>query len=473
MPRKTNILAQLDWLTILLYLSMVLLGWINIYAAVYNEEFQSIFDTGQRYGKQLIWIVLALAIAFWIVVVDGKAYSFFAYIFYAVMLILLVGVLLFGREVAGSRSWFDFGSFRFQPAEFAKFATALAFAKYVSTREQSVATPRNLAVLLGIVLVPAALILLQNDTGSALVYGVFVLVLYREGLTGYVLVLAAGTALLFVLSLLASKPMLVVSLALIEFFSFLFLSGRLKEALVGLLVFGGLSGLALGAAEMLGLETADEDLLTVALVLANMVFVVLSYLKRVPRVYTAILVLLGASLFTYSVDYIFHEVLQEHQRTRINVLLGLDLDTQNTGYNVHQSKVAIGSGGWTGKGFLQGTQTKYDFVPEQSTDFIFCTVGEEWGFWGSTIVVMLFVALILRLLFLAERQRSSFSRVYGYCVVSILFFHMAINIGMTIGLAPVIGIPLPFFSYGGSSLWAFTIQLFIFIRLDASRAELL
>ncbi|HSG68095.1 MAG TPA: rod shape-determining protein RodA [Bacteroidales bacterium] len=419
MRERTGILQNIDWITVILFLAIAVIGWINIYAAVYNEEHRSIFDFSQRYGKQLIWIFAAILIAFVIVVIDANFFSTFAYLIYAISIVSLVAVLAFGTEIAGSKSWFQIGGLAIQPAEFAKFATCLALAKYLSTFNVSLKRIRTKILASAIILFPAFLILLQNDTGSALVYVIFILVLFREGLTGNILVIGLAVAVLFVVSLLVNK---------------LYILGFLL--LVAIAIF--------------------------------------YYMKRNARnIATLIAMLVIASGFVYSVDYTFENVLEPHHKQRIDVLLGKELDLHGAGYNVHQSKIAIGSGGFFGKGFLKGTQTKYDFVPEQDTDFIFCTIGEEWGYLGSFILIALYMALLLRLVKLAERQRSDFSRIYGYGVASILFFHFTVNIGMTIGLLPVIGIPLPMISYGGSSLWAFTILIFIFVRQDAYRLQML
>ena len=398
---------------------MVLMGWINIYSAVYDENHSSIFDISQRYGKQLIWIGAAIFLAAVILLIDAKFFPALAYLFFGISLLSLLAVLAVGTEIAGSRSWFQIGSVAIQPAEFAKFATCLALARYLSRFDTSMRSLRSVVVSLMIIFAPAVLILLQNDTGSALVYAALILVLYREGLPGGILVIGLLVAVLFILTLLINKFILIGICAALAIIIYL-MNKNIRKRLI--------------------------------LMIAGLIL---------------------ASGFILSVDYGFENVLEPHQKKRISVLLGKETDLRGAGYNVHQSKIAIGSGGLTGKGFLKGTQTKYNFVPEQSTDFIFCTVGEEWGFIGSFVVVILFVMLLIRLIILAERQRSDFSRIYGYGVASILFFHFMVNIGMTIGLVPVIGIPLPFFSYGGSSLWAFTILLFIFLKQDAERLEVL
>ncbi|MFT7154287.1 MAG: rod shape determining protein RodA [Bacteroidia bacterium] len=418
MRRQESIFAGIDWVTVFLYLTLVFMGWVNIYAAVYNEEHQSILDTTQRYGKQLIWIGLAIFVALVIMLIDGKFYSTFAIPIYVVNMLLLVIVLITARDVAGARSWIDIGPFKLQPSEFAKSATALAIAYYLSTLNIRLEDFKTKLIAVVILVIPAGLILLQNDTGSMLVFGAFALVMYREGLSGNFLLFGLAMVVLFIFSLLFTPLIMLVIIGSIGLLIFLF--QRKKTWKLGLAV-GSVVGLLMG--------------------------------------------------FVFSVDYIFNEVLEPHQQVRIDVLLGKKDDLRGAGYNVNQSKIAIGSGGFFGKGFLKGTQTKYDFVPEQTTDFIFCTVGEEWGFLGTFTVIALFTALILRILYISERQRSSFTRIYGYCVASILLFHFLINIGMTIGLMPVIGIPLPFFSYGGSSLLGFTILLFIFVKLDGYRLQ--
>lgn len=409
----------MDWFTVFLFLVLVFIGWINIYASLYDEEHQSIFDFSQRYGKQLIWIILAIIIAMIIMMIDSKFFSAFANLFYALSILSLIAVLLLGTTVAGSRSWFQIGSFAIQPSEFAKFTTSLALAKYLTSLNVNLSKLKHVLISLTIIIAPAFFILLQHDTGSALVYVAFVLVLYREGLSGTILIIGLLAAILFFVTLLFGK-------------------------------------------------------IAVITTIAGIIFLLLIFVSKVRKHYkTVVGMLIIMSAFTYSVEYGFDNVLKSHQKKRINVLLGVENDPQGVEYNVNQSKIAIGSGGLTGKGFLKGTQTKYDFVPEQSTDFIFCTVGEEWGFVGSAVLISLFIILLIRIIKLAERQRSHFARIFGYAVASILLFHFVINIGMTIGLLPVIGIPLPFISYGGSSLWAFTILLFIFLKQDASRLEVL
>ncbi|MFA8449638.1 MAG: rod shape-determining protein RodA [Bacteroidales bacterium] len=415
--RRDRLISKPDSICLLLILILMFLGWLNIYAAVYDDAHSSIFDISQRYGKQLLWIGASMVLGVVVMMLEARIIPAFSFVVYIFMLALLVGVLFFGSTIAGAKSWFKIGSFAIQPAEFAKFATCLALARYLSQVNIDLSKFKDQISAAAIILLPSILILLQNDTGSALVYFSLVFVLYREGLSGYFLVLGLLCATLFVLSLLFYEVYVILGLALVSVFLYYIVRNH-KKAILSVVGFFLLS-----------------------------------------------------SLFVGSVDYAFNNVLEPHQKKRINVLLGIEKDNRGAGYNVFQSKTAIGSGGFAGKGFLQGTQTKGNFVPEQDTDFIFCTVGEEWGFVGTFVVVILFVLLFARLLFLAERQRSVFNRMYGYGVVSILFFHFMVNISMTIGLAPVIGIPLPFFSYGGSSLWGFSILIFIFLKLDATRLE--
>jgi len=471
MPRRNSVWANIDWLTVLFYLILVFLGWLNIYSSVYNDEYQSIMDVSQRYGKQMIWIGAALLVAFIILLIETSFYVFFSYFIYLFMIALLVLVLLFGTEINGARSWFTIGSFSFQPSEFTKFATALALAKYMSSFDFKLERFKSLSVIGLIIFAPAAFILLQNDTGSALVYFAFVLVLYREGLSGIVLFFALLVALLFVFSLVLSNIAMALLLPALAMLTFLAFNPKIKHFLHMVFLFAG-SFIVLFFLNFIIKEALSlPEVLMYGSVLSAVIALVYSLIKRWKNYATIALVFLGAVLFSISIDYTFNNYLEPYHQSRINELLGIESDPLGAGYNVNQSKIAIGSGGVWGKGFLNGTQTKFDFVPEQDTDFIFCTVGEEWGFAGTSTVIILFIALFIRLIMLAERQRSRFSRIYGYSVAVILFFHFMVNVGMTIGVMPVIGIPLPFFSYGGSSLWSFTILLFIFIRLDASRLE--
>ena len=417
----------------MLYLILVFAGWLNIYAAVYNEEFKSIFDASQQYGKQLIWIGTSVGLVIILLFIDERFFNTFAYVIYGIIISLLILVIVIGAETKGATSWFELGGFKIQPSEFAKFATSLAVAKYLSTMNVKMSDLKTKVIALTIIFLPSLLILAQNDTGSALVYGAFILVLYREGLSGNILLIGVSAAFLFVMALIMRN----------EIFHFPF-----------------------------EIEIDGTLLLIISLGLFS---TALWYFNRKSKqiIYISIAILVGGAGLIKSVDYIFNNVLEPHQSKRINVMLGLEPDPKGAGYNVNQSLIAIGSGGIAGKGFLEGTQTKYNFVPEQSTDFIFCTIGEEWGFLGALVIIILFVTLLLRIMYLTTRQRSDFARIYGYGVACILFFHFSINIGMTIGLAPVIGIPLPFFSYGGSSLWGFTILLFIFLKLDSDRMKVL
>ena len=402
----------------IIYLLLVVIGWVSIYAAVYDESHSSILDLTQSYGKQALWIVTALVLALMVMLTDVKFFTAFAYVIYGITIALLLGVLVLGHEIAGSKSWFQIGSFALQPAEFAKFATNLAVARYLSALDFDDKKMRSRIVPLLFIGIPMLLILLQNDTGSAMVYLAFAIVLYRQGMPGNILMIGVIAVILAVAALMFDKVWVMGVVAV------------------------------LGAGMLLFIRRNRSNILK----LLGIVVI--------------------AAAFVFTVDFAVQHVLQPHQKTRINVLLGKEIDLKGAGYNVNQSKIAIGSGGFWGKGFLKGTQTKFNFVPEQSTDFIFCTVGEEWGFVGASLVLGLFIYLCIRIIIAAERQRSEFSRVYGYGVASILFFHVFVNIGMTIGLIPVIGIPLPFLSYGGSSLWAFTILLFIFVKQDSNRLQL-
>ncbi len=471
MKTQNNIWFNLDWTTVLLYLILVLLGWINIYAAVYSDEHQSILDMGQRYGKQLIWIIAGIMLAIMVLTVDSKFYAAFANHIYAFTVLLLVAVLLFGKEVNGARAWFEFGSVALQPAELGKFATNLAIAKCISQFDFKLQNLRSYLILGALIGVPAILIILQNDTGSALVFAVFVFVFYREGLNGMVLFWGFAAAALFILSLLLDQFKLLIFLLSISIAAYGVLRESIKEGFIGFTAITGLFGFVWLIDEIADFGCTPLQLLMVTTAISALLLIIYGIIQHIRQVWRILLFFIFAIGISMSVNYFYKNVMAPHQRDRIDQVLGIKIDKLGRGYNVNQSKIAIGSGGFMGKGFLKGTQTKYNFVPEQSTDFIFCTVGEEWGFAGSTVVLGLFLLMLIRLVTLAERQRSQFSRVYGYGVACILFFHIAINISMTIGLAPVIGIPLPFFSYGGSSLWAFTILLFIFLRLDASRTE--
>ena len=456
----------LDWITILVYTVLVLMGWVNIYAAVYDEAHSSIFDISQRYGMQLIWIGVSAFIAISILLIDDKYYHILAYPLYWFSILVLIGVLLFGKEVNGAKSWL----FGIQPSEFVKFTTALALARYMSSYSFDIRNLKHLlhvAILLGL---PVLIVMLQNDTGSALVFGSFLFILYREGFNGWVYIALIMIISLFIFSFLLEPTALLIVLILVCVVGEGMTNGNWRSKAIYL------AGLALGSTLiytvcqlLLSIDISWYLSILIAATLSIGVVILYAYRYKINNILTFILLFFGSLGFTYTVDYVFNNVLQIHQQKRILDLLGLESDLSHWGYNVNQSKIAIGSGGFSGKGFLEGTQTKFNFVPEQSTDFIFCTVGEEWGFIGSAIVIILFVILILRLIRMGERQQEPFGRIYCYCVASVFLFHITINIGMTIGIMPVIGIPLPFFSYGGSSLIAFTILLFVAIKLDASK----
>jgi rod shape determining protein RodA len=441
---KINFTNNIDWVTVGFYILFVFLGWLNIYAVVYDPESvsNSIFDFSINSGKQLMWIGGAFLLIVMVLVIDYKFYSTFSYIFYGLSMFILLLTIFAGTEVNGSKSWLDLGFVRVQPAEFAKFTTALALARYLGTLGVNIER-FDVMIKAGIILViPCALILLQNETGGMLVFSAFILVMYREGLPGTLLLIGVFVTLLFVLTLAVGVPV----------------PGQDGGAVISYT-----NPVIIG--------------LTILFALIMLYFIInrlrMTRKQLTNRLITIFVIYVLSIGFVFVVHKIFFEVLQEHQRNRIMVLFDTELDIRDVGYHVHQSKIAIGSGDLFGKGFLEGTQTKFDFVPEQSTDFIFCTIGEEHGWFGSTVLIILYVLFMMRLIFLAERQKDSFSRIYGYSVASIILFHFMVNIGMTIGLFPVIGIPLPFFSYGGSSLWSFTILLFVFLKLDSHRGQVL
>ena len=473
MVRTSNAYRKgIDWITVLIYLALVTFGWFNIYAANFNPETQVFFSAEAEYFKQLVWIGVSLTFAIMIMQIDSKFFVEISYPFYGFSLCLLLVVLFFGREVNGAKSWFEVGPVRFQPAELTKVATALLIARLMSRYGFSFDKRRNWFRLTAVLMTPVLFILLQNDTGSALVYFVFLLAFYREGMNPGIMVLGVVAAVIAVLTLLMDS-IYVMGIYSLIIAGLLFVRGVRREFLVAIL-FG-----AVGAAlfwlltHFLGKINMEPIIMLAALAFASGYLIYRWIVKKRRFILTYLLFLWCGLAFAYTTDYFFDHVLSDHQRIRINVLFGLEEDPLGAGYNVNQSKIAIGSGGLLGKGFLEGTQTKFNFVPEQTTDFIFCTIGEEWGFVGSSLLVIVFLIFMIRLVYLAEKQHSTFSRVYGYCVAGIFFFHFAINLGMTIGLAPVIGIPLPFFSYGGSSLWGFTILLFIFLKLDTNRNELI
>lgn len=415
MNNQRSLFFNVDWFIIFTYATLCIIGWFNIHAAVYDPSNPSIIDLDTNYGKQLLFIISAFIIGFAILLFDNKFFNTFSPLFYGITILLLILVLIVGRNVGGNQAWIPIGSFRLQPSEFAKFATCLLLARYLSSGTIKVQDFKTQITAAFIIILPTALILLQPDAGSALTFSSLILLLYREGLSGYFLVIEGLSILLFVLTVLYNKYIV----------------------LIGVVALSGALGYY--------------------------------YRKNRKSLNIVGVGLLFSVIFTLSVDFAYNKILKSHQKNRIDLILGKVNDPRGIGYNLNQSKIAIGSGGLWGKGYLQGTQTKYNFVPEQSTDFIFCTVGEEWGFTGSFLVICLYLFLLIRIVNIAERQRSSFARIYGYGVAAILFFHVFINIGMTIGLIPVIGIPLPFLSYGGSSLWSFTILLFILLKFDSNR----
>jgi rod shape determining protein RodA len=473
MKRNINIWSKIDKVTILLFLMMIIMGWFNIYAAVYNEERSGILDLTQRYGKQFVWMVAALVLAIFVVIIDSRFYFFFSWFIYGALMLLLILVLVFGKEINGAKSWFEFGGLSLQPSEFAKFGTALALAVYLSSKKHDLTKSKVIIPALAIIFFPALLTTLQPDMGSTIVYFALFMVLFREGMSSYIFVSGSLMLILFFLTLLINNLYLTFTLIVIAFLLVWFATRKWKLFFAGTGILVLVTGIIYALDYYVFKSMGNEMVILISLILSGGVYAFYIYSKKAVHVMIIYFFLVGSILFVNSVDYTFNNILLPHQKDRVNILLGFKSDPHGTGYNVNQSIISIGSGGFSGKGFLKGTQTKFKFVPKQSSDFIFCTVGEEWGFLGSFVVIGMYLALLLRLIFLAERQRSVFSRIYGYGVVSILFTHFFINIGMAIGLVPVIGIPLPFFSYGGSSLWGFTILLFIFLRLDASRTEYL
>lgn len=473
MQRRGNILLRIDWLTIAVYLLLTVLGWLNIYAAVYDEQHSSILDISQRYGKQLVWIAAALIIALFILLIDNRFFFFFSWVIYGVVIFLLIMVLVAGKEINGARSWFELGGISLQPSEFAKFATALVVARYLHSGNVKLTRFRYLFATSLLFIVPAMLIVIQPDLGSAVVFTSFFFVLYREGMSPYIFVSGILMIILFFTTLLFEDAYIIGVLVLIAFVLWWVSTGKFLMAFTGLATISAITAAGWLLGQVVSVRLNIGLLILISLVLSAVIFAWYVYRRKLRSVVVIYLFLVSSILFVFTVDYAFSNLLKPHQQTRINIILGIESDPLGTGYNLNQSLISIGSGGFSGKGYLQGTQTKFRFVPEQSTDFIFCTVGEEWGFAGSFLIMGLYLLLLLRLQFLAERQKSAFARIYGYGVLSILFFHVFINIGMTVGIVPVIGIPLPFLSYGGSALWGFTILLFLFLRLDASRMEYL
>ncbi|RZJ65512.1 MAG: rod shape-determining protein RodA [Flavobacterium sp.] len=415
--KNQSVTNNIDWITILLYAVLVILGWITIYSASLPNVETSIFDLSQIYGKQILFIILAIPLIIVVLTVDAKIYEKYALIFYGLSLLLLAGLFVLGKTIKGQTNWYSFGGFSFQPSEFAKIAASLVIAKFLSDVQINLKNTNHQLLAFGIILLPVMLIMMQPDAGSAMIFFSLILVLYREGLPGWYIATGAIAIALFLLALLI-KPVVLIGFALICIIIHFFMTRRaLRNPIIYALTFVAITG------------------------------------------------------FVFSVDYVYETVLESHQKDRINVLFDKDVNQQAEGYNLNQSLIAIGSGGWFGKGYLEGTQTKGGFVPEQHTDYIFTTVGEEWGFVGAIVIIALFVTLLFRIIYLAERQKSKFSRTYGYCVAAILFMHFFVNITMLIKLFPTIGVPLPFFSYGGSSLFAFTILLFVFIKMDANKVN--
>ena len=480
--RQQSVMRSIDWWTIIIYIALLSFGWISVCGASYDYGDTDLFSLSTRSGMQIIWIGTSIILGMVILLLDDRFYDTFAYIIYGLLLLLLFATIFNPHSIKGSRSWLVLGPLRLQPAEFAKFATALALSKLMSTYGYNIQQWKHFGATLLVILLPMLCIVLQRETGSALVYLAFFLMFYREGMPGSILFTGVAMVVYFVVGIRYAEVTFGASdtsvgkfavMLLIQLFSIgmVWVYCHQRVAWRMLLVSVAVTILSL----ILNLISPISHLLSLIYIQVALVVVMIGYLlwlalaTRLRNYAFIALFALGSAGFYYGADFIMQHVMEPHQRSRINVLLGLDEDLRGAGYNVHQSEIAIGSGGLEGKGFLNGTQTKLKFVPEQDTDFIFCTVGEEEGFLGSAGVLLLFLALILRLIQLSERQPFRFARVYGYCVLSIFLFHVFINVGMVLGLTPVIGIPLPFFSYGGSSLWGFTFLLFIFLRLDASR----
>ena len=482
MSNNRSIISGIDWWTIVLFLVIALFGWLNIYGSSYSFDQTSIWDFSNRAGKQLVWLATAVVMGAIILMIEEKAYDVLGYIFYAAMIVLLIITPIFARDIKGSYSWLTIGPISLQPAEFAKCFTAIAIAKYMSRYGYKVRDLRDLIVPFMLIGIPMLIIVVaQRETGSALVFISFLLAFYRQGMSGYVLSWGVVSILLFILVIrfgeialpwgMGSVGMLVSTLCIHTIVLGL-LIGREKDLRTAIIMAVGVA-LCYGIGLIINIWIAvDFNYVAIASLVYAAIYLLLQALKqRKSSMGWIVGFVMISTLLCQGSDFAFHKILQDHQRKRIEVLLGMKDDPTGVGYNVNQSLIAIGSGQTTGKGFLQGTQTKLKFVPEQDTDFIFCTVGEEWGFVGSAGLLLLYLALILRIIYIAERQRDKFSMIYAYCVAGILLFHVTINIGMVLGLLPVIGIPLPFFSYGGSSLWGFTILLSIMLRMDAARVN--
>ena len=494
--RSRGLGKTIDWSLVICWLIMILIGWVNIYASVHSSEPSSIFDWSSRSGKQFVWMASALVIALIILfAIPPRFYEGFSVFIYIFVIGLLVSVIFLGIEVKGSRSWFEFGPIRFQPAEISKIATSMLLATYMSQLGYRIGRMKDFIITALIILVPMGIIIMQSETGSALVYVGFIFMLYREGLSGWLIFMIGMAILTFILTLTASPYTAILVLLSVASLCICLYSGKFRwwvflcvplivlfaflPQLMQMLVANVVDAETLAAIAG-GTEGVDKPFImkieplhillgTTAISLPFVAFQ--AFRERNTFTHLSIISLLAGIVLVFSTNFLFNDILQDHQRKRIEVLLGIKEDPTGVGYNVNQSMIAIGSGGLSGKGYLNGTQTTYGFVPEQSTDFIFCTIGEEWGFVGSAFVILLYVFLIWRIIIDAERSREGFTRIYGYCVACCIFMHLFINIGMTIGLMPVIGIPLPFISYGGSSLWGFTAMLFIFIALDRNEKK--
>ncbi|MBR6252137.1 MAG: rod shape-determining protein RodA [Bacteroidales bacterium] len=465
----------IDWWMVLLYVALVGFGWANLYAANFNPETGVFFSVDAEYFKQLVWIGVSIISVSIIMILDAKLYVEISTFVYIISIILLLVVLAVGKEVHGAKAWFELGPIRFQPVEFTKLGTALLIARFMS-RYNFQFTTANALKIGGILLLPITLVLLQNDTGSALIFFTFLLPMFREGLSPHILLLGVLAAATAIASLLIGDEWV---MAIVLLVSAMVITVKFQNnnqhnfGIFAVLIGIGASAMTWGITLLLHKHVELSVLFLLGAGVTTMFVLIRMVTRRFYRIFMVLVYMWAGLAMSFGTSFVFENVLIEHQRTRINILFGKEDDPLGAGYNVNQSLIAIGSGGFSGKGYLQGTQTKFNFVPKQSTDFIFCTVGEEWGFMGSFVLVALYLLFFMRLITLAEKQHSVFSRVYGYCVASIFFFHFAVNISMTIGLMPVIGIPLPFFSYGGSSLWGFSILLFIFLKLDTNRNELI
>ena len=466
---NNNVFFRLNWTLVLVWAALAWIGIANIYSALYVEDAQSVFDLSLRSGRQALWFGVACVLAVGVFLIKARFYWSWAGVFYVGGILLVLITLAFGKVVNGSKSWLSIGGMSIQPIEFLKASTALMLAKIISGHDFTWRRFRCAALACGAAALPMGLALVQKDTGSAMVFVAFIVVFYRFGVKTWIVFLCVTLVLLFIISLLLEQYAVFILLSAAVFAVYVFMSKKTKQGFIFMTAAAIMTAAFYYVSALLGYPlTLYTSLLFAHLALVPIV-IIHALWHRVHYLLGLLLVFAGAVVVCYSVDYVFDNILKEHQRNRINVMLGITEDLRGAGYNVHQSKITIGSGGFAGKGFLSGTQTKYNFVPEQSTDFIFCTIGEEWGFLGALVVVGLFFVLLVRIILLAERQRSRFVKVYGYCTASILFFHAAVNLGMTIGLFPVIGIPLPFISYGGSSMWAFSIMLFVLLRMDAGK----